>query len=116
MSFDSAVWFNPRTRIMDKFAKDWKFLAQLALLLVSFGGMLNVIANLSKEVEELKHNDHVREGVLIRMEGKFDLQRQQNEQLLEMIKELKAKLEAKKIVNAIGFEASNIVGARVVQK
>ena len=109
LSFDSAAWFNPHITIMDKLAKDWKFLAQLALLLVSFGGMLNVIANLSKEVEELKHNDHIREGVLIRMEGKFDLQRQQNEQLLEMIKELKAKLEAKKLVNTVLFADCNAV-------
>ena len=45
----------------------------------------------------------IKTETILRMEGKFDL-------LNLQIQQLKERLEAKKIVNTVGFESANIVG------
>jgi len=82
---------------------DWKFWLQLSVIMVAIGGGLQANAVMQAEVQELKRMDKVKTETILRMEGKFDL-------LNLQIQQLKERLEAKKIVHTVGFEAANIVG------
>lgn len=82
---------------------DWRFWLQLSVIMIAIGGGLQLFNVMQADIQELKRMDKVKTETILRMEGKFDL-------LNLQIQQLKERLEAKKIVNTVGFESSNIVG------
>lgn len=82
---------------------DWKFWLQLSVIMIAIGGGIQANSVMQQEVQELKRMDKIKTETILRMEGKFDL-------LNLQIQQLKERLEAKKIVNTVGFESANIVG------
>lgn len=82
---------------------DWKFWLQLSVIMIAIGGGIQANSVMQQEVQELKRMDKIKTETILRMEGKFDL-------LNLQIQQLKERLEAKKIVHTVGFEAANIAG------
>jgi len=86
-----------------KLSGDWRFLMQLAVLLVGIGGGVQANLSMQSKVAEIEKRLSDKSDALIRVEGKI-------ESLNNEIRNLKERLESKKIVNAIGFDASNLSG------
>lgn len=82
---------------------DWKFWLQLSVIMIAIGGGIQANSVMQQEVQELKRMDKIKTETILRMDGKFDL-------LNLQIQQLKERLEAKKIVHTVGFEAANIAG------
>ena len=76
---------------------------QLAVLLVGIGGGVQANLSMQSKVAEIEKRLSDKSDALIRVEGKI-------ESLNNEIRNLKERLESKKIVNAIGFDASNLSG------
>lgn len=71
--------------------------------MIAIGGGIQANSVMQQEVQELKRMDKIKTETILRMDGKFDL-------LNLQIQQLKERLEAKKIVHTVGFEAANIAG------
>lgn len=84
-----------------KLSADWKFLMQLAVLLVGIGGGVEANLSMQSKVAEIEKRLSEKSDALIRVEGKI-------ESLNNEIRNLKDRLESKKIVHAVGFDSENI--------
>ena len=91
-----------------KISADWKFWMQLAVLLIAIGGGLQANNAMQKKVDALERSNEQKTEIILRMEGKFDL-------LNLQIQQLKERLEAKKIVHTVGFEAGNLSGESYIE-
>lgn len=87
---------------------DWKFWLQLSVIMISIGGGLQLFNVMQSDIHELKRMDKIKTETILRMEGKFDL-------LNLQIQQLKERLEAKKIVHTVGFEAGNLSGESYIE-
>ena len=86
-----------------KLSADWKFLMQLAVLLVGIGGGVQANLSMQSKVAEIEKRLSEKSDSLIRVEGKI-------ESLNNEIRNLKERLELKKIVNTASFDASHLSG------
>lgn len=76
--------------------------------MIAIGGGIQANSVMQQEVKELKRMDKIKTETILRMEGKFDL-------LNLQIQQLKERLEAKKIVHTVGFEAGNLSGESYIE-
>lgn len=93
----------------NKWASDWKFWVQLGVILISIGYGMNANSNMQEKVRQLEKTKDDMRDTLLRMEGKFDL-------LQEQIKQLKERLEARKVVLGAGDSWETIAGEQYIER
>jgi hypothetical protein len=99
---------------MGKLAQDWKFIIQLCAISLVAGGILQINYALQSKVVNLEKSDAEKTRAIILIEERFDSLKRDNQELKTEIRQLRERLELKKIVNVAGGSAL-IVGDQYVE-
>jgi len=100
--------------IMGKLAQDWKFIIQLCAISLVAGGILQINYALQSKVVSLEKSDAEKTRAIILIEERFDSLKRDNAELKAEIRQLRERLELKKIVNIIG-QYPAIVGDQYIE-
>lgn len=87
---------------MEKLAKDWKFIIQLLFIGTVAGGILQTNYLYQSRINFLEKSDAEKTRSIILIEERFDALRRDNLDLKSEIRQLRERLETKKIVNIVG--------------
>lgn len=88
--------------IMGKLAQDWKFIIQLCAISLVAGGIVQINYALQGKVNLLEKSDAEKTRAIILIEERFDSLKRDNQELKAEIRQLRERLELKKIVNIVG--------------
>lgn len=99
---------------MEKLAKDWKFILQLLFIGTVAGGILQTNYLQQSRINNLEKSDAEKTRSIILIEERFDALRRDNLDLKSEIRQLRERLETKKIVNIVG-KIPFIVGEQYVE-
>jgi uncharacterized protein YlxW (UPF0749 family) len=94
---------------MGKLAQDWKFIIQLCAISLVAGGILQINYALQSKVSSLEKSDEEKTRAIILIEERFDSLKRDNQELKAEIRQLRERLEIKKIVN-VASKTPLIVG------
>lgn len=100
--------------LMGKLAQDWKFIIQLLAIGTVAGGILQINYALQSKVINLEKSDAEKTRAIILIEERFDSLKRDNAELKAEIRQLRERLELKKIVNFVG-KSPMFVGENYVE-
>ena len=101
LSFESNKCEEIHT-FMGKLAQDWKFIIQLCAISLVAGGIVQINYALQGKVSALEKSDSEKTRAIILIEERFDSLKRDNAELKSEIRQLRERLETKKIVNIVG--------------
>jgi hypothetical protein len=99
---------------MGKLAQDWKFVVQLLAIGTVAGGILQVNYSFQSKLITLEKSDAEKTRAIILIEERFESLKRDNRDLKDEIRQLRERLELKKIVNVAGG-SSFIVGDQYIE-
>lgn len=99
---------------MGKIAQDWKFIIQLLAIGTVAGGILQNNYLQQSKILNLEKSDAEKTRAIILIEERFDSLKRDNQELKAEIRQLRERLETKKIVNIVG-RSPMFVGEQYVE-